>query len=141
MERIPLCPNAFEKPEDHLPVVMEQLANNVAKLPDHQQRATIELLHHLSQMLPCPSKEPEAMRTKGRPSTSTKRNLSGFEYVEQSHKRMKVEKCSACGGVGHRKNSNSCPNYISPSTFASAIYQNAATSIATKLFELSFDLD
>ena len=128
VELIPFFPDAFEKPEDQLPVVMEQLANNVANLPNHHQRATIEHLHHLSRLLP--------WEDKGPPSTSTKRNLSGFEYVEQSQKRRKADKCSACGGVGHRKNSKSCPNLISPSTFASAIHQNAATSSATKLLEL-----
>ncbi|KAI9918434.1 hypothetical protein PsorP6_011327 [Peronosclerospora sorghi] len=121
VERIPLSPEAIERPEDNLPVVLEQVANNVATLPDHQHRETIQHLHDLSQQLPCPIKEPEVVRTKGRPSTSTKRNPSGFEYVEQKQKRRKAEKCSACGGVGHRKTLKTFPAQRAPSTSASAL--------------------
>ena len=52
------------RPEDNLPVVLKQVANNVATLPDHQQRATIQHLHDLPQQLPCPIKEPEVVRTR-----------------------------------------------------------------------------
>ncbi|KAI9921315.1 hypothetical protein PsorP6_000812 [Peronosclerospora sorghi] len=121
VERIPLLPEAIERPEDHLPVVLEQVANNVATLPDHQQRATIQHLHDLSQRFPCPIKEPEVVRTKARPSTSTKRNPSRFEYVEQTQKRRKVKKYSACGGVGHRKTLKKCPAQRAPSTSSSAL--------------------
>ncbi|KAI9917400.1 hypothetical protein PsorP6_013036 [Peronosclerospora sorghi] len=114
-------PEAIERPEDHLPVVLEQVAKNVAKFPDHQQRATIQHLHDLSQQLPCLIKEPEVVRTKGRPRTSTKRNPSGFEYVEQTQKRRKAENCSACGGVGNRKTLKNCPAQRAPSTSASAL--------------------
>ena len=41
LERILLRPDAIERPEHHLPVVLEHVANNVATLPDPKQRATI----------------------------------------------------------------------------------------------------
>ena len=94
VERITLRPEAIMRPEDHLPVVLKQVANNVAKL--HQQRVTIQHLHELSQQLPCPIKEPGVVRTKGRP-TSTKRNPSGFEYVEPQQKRSKAESAALAG--------------------------------------------
>ena len=121
VERISLRPETIIIPEYHLPVVLKQVASNVAKLPDHQQRATNRHLHDLSQWLPFPIKEPRVVRTKGRPSTSTKRNPSGFEYLKQQQKRKKVEMCSACGGIGHRKTSKNCPARSAPSTFAFAL--------------------
>ncbi|KAI9895433.1 hypothetical protein PsorP6_018792 [Peronosclerospora sorghi] len=121
VERIPHLPEAIERPEDHLPVLLEQVSNNVGTLPYHQQRATIQHFHDLSQLLPCPIKEPEVVMTKGCQSTSTKRNPSGFEYVEQTQKRRKAEKCSACSGVGHRKTLKNYPDQRAPSTSASTL--------------------
>ena len=91
------------RPEDHLPVVLKQVANNVAKLQDHQQRATIQHLHDLSQQMPCSIKESGVVRTKGCPSTSTKINSSGFEYVEQQQKRRKQKSAALSGASATAK--------------------------------------
>ena len=94
----PSSHEAIMRPEDHLAVVLKQVSNNVETLPDHQQRKTIQHLHDLSQQLPCPIKEPGGVRTMGLPSTSMKRNPSGFEYVDQPQKRGK-QKSAALSGV------------------------------------------
>ncbi|KAI9919921.1 hypothetical protein PsorP6_016011 [Peronosclerospora sorghi] len=108
----PLILAAIINSQDDLPVVLESAASNLYSLPDHQQRAAIEQLHVLSQQLPEPIREPEVDRTKGRPSKSTRRYPSGFEYAEGTVKKKRPETCGARGHPGHRKNSAKCPNRL-----------------------------
>ena len=103
MECIALRPEAIMGLEDNLPVVLKQVGNNVATLPDQQQRATIQHLHDLSQGLPCSIKERGVVRTKELPSTSTKRNPPGIEYVKQQQKRRKQKSAALAGASATSK--------------------------------------
>lgn len=114
-----LLPAQVEQPEATLPTVLENVTANFTQLPTHQQQAMVEDLNRLSQQAPQPLREPDVSRTKGRPTnadaarrrndSSTRRDPSGFEYVDPIQRRRQIEKCGGCGEHGHRSNSKHCP--------------------------------
>nr|CCA23825.1 AlNc14C209G8872 [Albugo laibachii Nc14] len=66
--------------------------------------------HRLSQQTPKTLQEPVIVRSKGRPRRhigSTRRDLSGFDYVEVTQKTNEIS-CRACGEQGHRSDSKKC---------------------------------
>nr|CCA17432.1 AlNc14C34G3103 [Albugo laibachii Nc14] len=91
-------------------MVLDQVRSSFRALPDHQQIATLEELHRLSQQTPKTLQEPVIVRSKERPRRhigSTRRDLSGFEYVEVTQKTNK-RSCQTCGEKGHRSDSKRC---------------------------------
>nr|CCA26795.1 AlNc14C416G11485 [Albugo laibachii Nc14] len=92
-------------------MVPEKVRSSSGPLRDHQQIATLEELHRLSQQTPKTLlEEPVIVRSKGRPPQhigSTVRDLSKFEYTEVTQKTNK-RSCRACGEHGHRSDSKKC---------------------------------
>nr|CCA27622.1 AlNc14C607G12235 [Albugo laibachii Nc14] len=91
-------------------MVLDQVCSIFGALPDRQQIATLKELHRISQQTPKSLQEPVIVRSKGRSRRhigSTRRDLSGFEYVELTQKTNK-RSCRACGEQGHRSDSKKC---------------------------------
>ncbi|KAH9821689.1 hypothetical protein DFH28DRAFT_528656 [Melampsora americana] len=88
-----------------------------------QQHDMVEQLHTLSHQAPIVLQEPHPIIPKGRPrltsnhrdnDTSTRRDPSGFEYVDPPVNGKRLETCKACGMVGHRRNNaRLCPKFQS----------------------------
>ncbi|KAI9918675.1 hypothetical protein PsorP6_012132 [Peronosclerospora sorghi] len=109
----PPLPTASQPCKDQLPDLLDQVAISFPALIDHHQATVVKKLANLSQQVPEVLKEPPSVRVKGRPrkkEDSTRREPSGFEYVEPpitKKKRRKVTR-SACKQVGHRRDSQKC---------------------------------
>lgn len=115
----PLLPSTIPSSKDQLPSLLDQVAISFPALNDHQQATAMKELANLSQQVPEVLTEPSSVRVKGRPRKndySTRRNPSGFEYVDPPSKSIKQKRrkvtCTACNQVGHRRDSRKCPQAI-----------------------------
>nr|CCA19981.1 AlNc14C83G5384 [Albugo laibachii Nc14] len=100
----------LSRPDKSLSMELDQVRSSFRALPDHQQIATLEELHRLSQQTTKTLQEPVIVRSKGRSRRhigSTRRDLSRFEYVEVTQKANK-RSCRSCGEQGHRSDSKKC---------------------------------
>ena len=69
----------------------------------HQRR----MLYDHAIVIPDPAiRDPVLVRTRGRPSCSTRRNLSQFKHVENAFNPKRHRRCGRCGNSGH--NARTC---------------------------------
>ena len=90
--------------------MLDQVRSDFGNLPDHQQIATLDELRRLSRQTSKTLQEPVIVRSKGKSRQhigSTRRGLSGFEYVKVTQKTNK-RSCRACDEQGHRSESKKC---------------------------------
>ncbi|KAI9911749.1 hypothetical protein PsorP6_009694 [Peronosclerospora sorghi] len=105
----PPPPSAVRQSKDQLPDLLHQVAISFPSLTDQQQTTVVKELANLSQQVPDVLREPPSVRAKGRPpnNKSTKRDTSGFEYVDPPSKDAKPKRrkvtCGECNQVGHRR--------------------------------------
>ncbi|CAB4388322.1 unnamed protein product [Rhizophagus irregularis] len=100
--------NVFHR-EVTLQPILQNLQEKYQEWPEFQQKAAQETLNNMFNAPIMVLQNPKVVSTKGRPSgatnkrsnTSTRRDPSGFELVEQ-----RVRKCTHCHQSGH--NSRTC---------------------------------
>ncbi|KAI9908091.1 hypothetical protein PsorP6_002777 [Peronosclerospora sorghi] len=108
-------PSAVRQSKYQLPDLLHQVAISFPSLTDQQQTTVVKELANLSQQVPDVLREPPSVQAKGRPpnSQSTKRDPSGFEYVDTPSKETKPKRrkvtCGACNQVGHCRDSRKFP--------------------------------
>ena len=141
MERISLRPEANERPEDHLPAVLEQVVNTWRLFwnTNKTQLFCISAIYPSS----CPSDQgTRSYEEKGPPKLLDKMKF-GWRLRRETTVEAEDGETNLAYGVasGHRKSLKSFLAHISPSTFASALHQYAPTSSATKIPKQRVNVD
>lgn len=105
---------ASNGPQDTFGDIMARLQEHHNTLPCNQQRLLEQSLSGLAADPETSTRDPRILRGRGRPqgSTSTRRDPSAFEYVEQTdfhgQRRSRTIRCGHCNEEGH--NRRTCPS-------------------------------